>query len=345
VELHIPFATLLKVALFLLLCLITVRLWPVIIMIIVASLIAVMADPFVGWLERHRVRRGIGIAVVGVAMFGMLAAFLFVVIPATVGELRQLGKEMPRLVQELSRRAPATQPYIAPLAQMAQKPPTGTQLEQWVTRGLVAGRYAVAGLTAITLTLVIAIYLLVEGRRALEWLIVFAPPPQRQKLGRTLDDVRPIIFAYMRGQAITCFLCGGVALTTLTLLHVPAAVPLAVLAFVADLVPVVGTIVMIAPAVLLAMVVSPVKALIVLAVYLAYHLIESYWIIPRVYGRQMRLSTLAVLLAITVGGTLQGALGAVLLLPFVAAYPVIEEIWLKPRLGQTVDEHERIEDR
>ena len=162
---------------------------------------------------------------------------------------------------------------------------------------------------------------------------------------RAQTVVRRPLADVMRGQAITCCLCGGMALTTLTLLHIPAAVPLAVLAFVADLVPVIGTIVMIIPAVLLAFAVSPLKALIVLVVYLAYHLTESYWIIPRVYGRQMRLSTLTVLLAVTVGGVLQGAIGAVLILPFVAAYPVIEELWLAPRLGDTVDEHERIEER
>ena len=140
-------------------------------------------------------------------------------------------------------------------------------------------------------------------------------------------------------------LCGGMALTTLTLLHIPAAVPLAVLAFIADLVPIVGTVVMIAPAVLLALVVSPLKAFIVLAVYLAYHLTESYYIIPRVFGKEMRLSNLTVLLAVTIAGMLQGAIGAVLILPFVAAYPVVEEIWLQRQLGDTVEKHEQIEQR
>ena len=111
-----------------------------------------------------------------------------------------------------------------------------------LTRGLLASRYALTGLTVTILTVVISIYLLVEGKRAVEWLIVFARPRYRNKLRRTLKEVRPIVFAYMRGQAITCCLCGGMALTTLTLLHIPAAVPLAVLAFVADLVPVIGSI-------------------------------------------------------------------------------------------------------
>ena len=42
----------------------------------------------------------------------------------------------------------------------------------------------------------------------------------------------------------------------------------------------------------------------------------------------LRLPTLAVLLAIIIGGSLGGIVGAVLVLPFVAAYPIIERIWL-----------------
>ena len=341
----IPAATLVKIALFVLLVVIAVKLWPVMIMIIIAALVAVMVDPVVEWLVCHRVRRALGITVVALAMFGVLAAFLIIIVPMTVAQMRDLGKELPRIVQDFSRRVPAAAPLLTPLLEFSKRPPNTSQLQPLLTRGLLASRYALTGLTVTILTVVISIYLLVEGKRAVEWLIVFARPRYRNKLRRTLKEVRPIVFAYMRGQAITCCLCGGMALTTLTLLHIPAAVPLAVLAFVADLVPVIGTIVMIIPAVLLAFAVSPLKALIVLVVYLAYHLTESYWIIPRVYGRQMRLSTLTVLLAVTVGGVLQGAIGAVLILPFVAAYPVIEELWLAPRLGDTVDEHERIEER
>jgi predicted PurR-regulated permease PerM len=344
VELRIPFATLVKVALFILLCLIAIKLFPIVIMMTVSALLAVMLDPAVTWMERHSMRRGVAIALLAIVMFGLLAALVFMVVPVAVGQMRQLGKELPRLVQEISRRVPAVEPYIAPLSQMAQRPPTGPQVEQLLTRGLVAGRFTIVALGSLILTLVIALYLLIDGRRALEWLIVFAPPEPRKKLRRTLIEVRPIILAYMRGLAITCSLCATMTFTTLSILHIPGAVPLAVLAFVADLVPVIGTIVMMVPAVAFAMVVSPLKALIVLAAYLGYHLLEAYVIIPRVYGREMRVSTLTVLLAVTVGATLQGALGAVLILPFVAAYPVIEEIWLQ-KLGDTVDEHERIEER
>jgi predicted PurR-regulated permease PerM len=129
----------------------------------------------------------------------------------------------------------------------------------------------------------------------------------------------------------------------LLVLHVPMALPLAVIAFIADLVPVVGTIAMTAPAVLMALTVGPVKALLVFAGYMLYHFVESYFIVPKVYGKEMRLSTLTVLLAIMIGGSLQGASGAILILPFVAAYPIVERLWLRNQLpDDTVEKHEEL---
>jgi predicted PurR-regulated permease PerM len=344
VEVRIPFATLWKIAFFAFVLIVIIKLWLVIVMIIVAGLIAVMLDPLVGRLAGMGMGRGIAIAIVGLLLFGIVGAFLFAVIPTMFSQLQTLAGEMPRIGARLAQALPAAKPVIDEFTARAQRPPNAVQMQQWLTRGLIGASYAIAGITALILTLVLAIYLLIEGRRAFEWLIAFASEARREKLRRTARGVGPIINAYMRGQAITCCLCGGVALTTLLLLRLPGAVALAVLAFVADLVPVVGTIAMTIPAVALALIVSPIKAIIVAAVYLAYHLTESYWIIPRVYGKEMRLSTLTVLLAVTVGGALQGALGAVLILPFVAAYPVVERIWLREQLGAgTVADHRRIE--
>lgn len=338
-ELRIPFATLLKVALALLLVLCVVKLWPIVLMVVIAVLVAVMLDPIVGWLEAHRVRRGLGIAVVAVAIFGLLLVFLAVIVPIMSRQLVELGRDLPKVANRLSAEFPPAAALLGSLRGM--RVPQGAQLQAWLSRGLVAGMVAVEAVTAVIFVLVLAIYLLIEGRRAFQWLITFAEPRQRKKWEHTAHEIGGVILAYMRGQAITCFLCGGWAYLVLTLCHVPAALALAVIAFLADLVPVVGTIVMIVPAVLFALLVGPLQALLVAGGYLLYHLVESYFIIPRVYGSQMRLSTLTVLLAVAAGGTLQGALGAVLILPFVAAYPIVERIWLREQLpDDAVPRHE-----
>jgi predicted PurR-regulated permease PerM len=95
------------------------------------------------------------------------------------------------------------------------------------------------------------------------------------------------------------------------------------------------------PPVLLALTVSPGVALTVLLLYAVYHAVENYVIVPRVYGRRLRLSGLAVLLAVLAAGTVGGIPGAIAVLPVVVSYPIIERLWLADSLGRrVVREHE-----
>jgi predicted PurR-regulated permease PerM len=73
-----------------------------------------------------------------------------------------------------------------------------------------------------------------------------------------------------------------------------------------------------------------------LLAYVAYHLFETYVLLPRVYGNKLKISSLAVLLALLIGGRLQGIIGAVLVLPLVAAYPIFERHWLRRYLAARV---------
>lgn len=151
-----------------------------------------------------------------------------------------------------------------------------------------------------------------------------------------VPEVSAVVMAYTLGQLITSLLFAAFTFVLLTSLGVPAALPLALLAGACDVIPLVGILIATAPATILALTVSPATALLVLGTYLTYHLLESYLLVPRLYGDRLQLSTLGVLIALIVGGTLYGILGALLVLPLVAAYPVIERHWLSDYLGPEV---------
>ena len=322
--------TLLKIAFAILLAFIVIRLWPVILMLILAIVIAVLLDPIVVWLEKHRVRKTIGILALAVVIFGLLIGFMFGVLPRIGHEISQVTPKLQPLLQRFGISMPALQ---------AQ--PT----RDLILRGLMAGKFALEGISAIVFVLVVALYLLVDGRSAFSWLITFAPRRYRARIDQTAREMAGVVLAYMRGNVITSCICAAYVAAVLFALHVPLVLLLTVIAFIFDFVPVIGTIVMIAPAALLALTISPTRALIIVGLYLLYHLIENYLIAPYVYGNQMRLSTLIVILAIVIGGTLQGVIGAVLALPIAAAYPIVERIWLRDRLpADTVARHEELEE-
>jgi predicted PurR-regulated permease PerM len=184
--------------------------------------------------------------------------------------------------------------------------------------------------------LIISLYFVLDGRRLYAWMLAYVPRQHREKMARTVPEVTEVVFGYVRGQLLTSALFAVFCAVVLTCFGVPAALPLALLAGICDIIPVVGIVIATAPALLLSLTVSPTTAFAVTALYVGYHLLEAYVIVPRVYGKSLRLSTLSVLLALIVGGSLQGIIGAVIVLPLVAAYPIIERIWLKGYLAPEV---------
>jgi predicted PurR-regulated permease PerM len=208
---------------------------------------------------------------------------------------------------------------------------------------LRAGQATVEGAFTTVMVLIVMLYLVLDGKRLYAWLLAYVPPSHRQKVEETAPGVTEVIRAYVRGQVLTSFLFSVFAAIFLTVLRVPAAIPLALFAGLCDVIPMIGILIAIAPAALLAVATSLWAAAGVVIGYLIYHQIESYVIAPRVYGTRLRLSTLTVLLALIFGGSLFGLLGAVLMLPLVAAYPTLERIWLREYLGaHVIDAHDAL---
>jgi predicted PurR-regulated permease PerM len=175
---------------------------------------------------------------------------------------------------------------------------------------------------------VLSLYLLLDGPKVVAWLLSYAPRAHRRRMGDMVPELFSVVQAYTTGQLVTSTLLAVFAAGALAATGVAGVLPIATLAAVCDAIPVAGISVVIVVATLSALTVSPATALLVGALFLAYHLFETYVLLPRLYGNRLRLSTLTVLLAILAGGTLGGIPGAVLALPLVAAYPVIEKHWL-----------------
>jgi predicted PurR-regulated permease PerM len=211
---------------------------------------------------------------------------------------------------------------------------------------VMAGGLAFGGLTEAALVLVIAFYLMVDGPGIHQWALAFFPRRRQAKLKETSEGIAQVIFAYVWGQAITSALVMIFSFAVLSIFKVPGALMLSLMAAVFDVLPLLGFFLFTIPAVLVAMSVSPEAAYMVAGLYLLYHLFENYFIVPKVYGKRMRISTLTVLLGLMGGGILGGVPGALVALPIIASYSVIERIWLTPYLHPGVAEkHKKLEEK
>jgi hypothetical protein len=127
------------------------------------------------------------------------------------------------------------------------------------------------------------------------------------------------VSAYVVGNLEISVIAGAGAWVTMTVLGVPFAVPLAIVVGFFDLIPMVGATLGAIVVALAALLVSPLTAVIWLVYVFVYQQAENYLIQPVVYRRAVQVAPLTTIVAVLVGSTLLGLLGALLAIPAAAA--------------------------
>jgi len=300
------------------------RLWEIILILIIALVLAGTFSPVVSWLEGHRVPRPLALSLILVALLGFIVGLGVLIIPAFVHQFGTLSTDAPRIQARLADLAAR----VPPLAGQADTIRSAKPERIFAPIGAYALKSAGAAAQLVIFgftTVVIAFYLIADHERVQGFLFALLPRRFHIRTARVLLDMETVVGGYMRGQAITSLSIGVFAFVVLQIMGVPAALPLAILAAFADLIPLVGPVLAIAPSVLFAITVGPLQAVIVLIALVVYHQFESHLLLPRVYGQSLRLSPLAVIVALLVGGTLLGIVGALLALPMAAGIRVLIE--------------------
>jgi len=300
------------------------RLWEIILILIIALVLAGTFSPVVTWLERHRVPRALALSLILIALLGFLVGLGALIIPAFVHQFGTLSTDAPRIQARLADFATR----VPPLAGQADTIRSAKPDRLLAPIGAYALKSAGAAAQLVVLggtTVVIAFYLIADHERVTGFLFALLPRHYHIRTARVLLDMETVVGGYMRGQAITSLCIGVFAFLLLQVTGVPAALPLAILAAFADLIPLVGGVLAVAPSVLFALTIGPLQAAIVLVALVIYQQFESHLLLPRVYGQSLRLSPLAVIIALLVGGTLLGIVGALLALPMAAGIRVLIE--------------------
>jgi predicted PurR-regulated permease PerM len=342
-DIHVPTSTILKLLFTAFLVWAGLRLWPELILLFLSVILAIAIEPVVDWLDHHGLSRGVSATICALIILGGLTLFVVLIVPQTIEQLHEVLGKLPQLQSQIRQEITPKDPTLRKWLDGSFALPSGPEATLKLSNLLSLGQATVTGVTTTVVVIVVALYFVIDGLAVYAWFLAYVPRQHRAKMAETAKEVCKVVRAYVRGQFVTSALFAGFALVVLTVFAVPAAVPLALFAGLCDVIPLVGIVIAVAPAAILALASSKLAALVITAAYLLYHTFENYVIVPRVYGSRLRLSTLTVLLALIVGGALFGLMGAVLILPVVAAYPTIERIWLAGYLGkQVIADHDAL---
>ena len=313
------------------------QLWAVVLVLVMALILAGTFNPVIEWIEGHGIKRIFAMILLFVTLGLIAAGVLFLTLPPLIDQLTQMVRDAPdtrrRLVALLNDHA-VTQPF-AHLVQNLKVSDGFARLETYL---LGFSSQAVKVIALAATTVVLSFYLLADGKRTQGVVYAVVPRDYHMRLARIIQNMETIVGGYMRGQLITCAAIGVFTFVLLAVLHVPNALSLALFASLVDVIPFIGGLLVVIPAVLSALPIGLPTAGVVLVGLELYMEFESRILVPRIYGQVLRLSPTAVILALIAGGTLMGIIGALLALPIAAGLlMMLEELRVELPGDDSVD--------
>lgn len=280
-------------------------------LLFIAFLVMTALHPLVLILERFRIPRFLGILAIYAVVFGLFGVSLVSAIPALVVQSGNLISELPTFI---TRVLPYWNIDAAAISQQIQ--PIGESLVK-VTLGIFSN------ILSVVTVLVFAFYFLLERRHANEILTSIFGDAVAQQVLTVLRGIERRLGAWVRGQLLLMIVVGVLSYIGLLVLHIEFALPLAILAGLLEIVPMVGPILSAIPAILVALATSPLLALSVVALYIIVQQLENNLLVPIIMKKSVGFAPLVTIVLLMVGGRLSGIAGVILSVPIAL---VVQEI-------------------
>ena len=315
------------------------RIRAVISLLVIAVFIAVALGPAVDFFQRRGVRRrGLAILITYLWLFFLMFVIGMAVVPPIADQTDTFVKNVPNYIDDL-RESRTIREYdqrynVTPqLREQAVRLPSRVDDAAGALQAVTVGVFS----TVIQLltVLVMAFFLLLDGKRIVGWATRELGPVRGPRMRGIAEDVYRSVGGYVIGALSISLIAGLTTFVVLTLLGVEFAVPLAVLMGLFSLLPLVGATL---AAILIGVVVTiesfPTGLIVWVVFSVVYQQVENNLLQPFIYRRTVALHPLLVIVAILVGASLLGVLGALLAIPIAGATQIVVKDWWALRKQQ-----------
>ena len=306
----------------------------VLVLLLTAAFLAIGLNPAVEALMRRGMRRGFAVGSVLFVVLLFFTGFGFALVPPIIDQASEFVEQAPAYVAQLQdneRIAELDQRFgLLERAQQALDDPQ--RLGVTAAGGVVGVGKAVFNAFFSTLTiLIVTLYFLsnLPSIKASAYRLV--PRSRRARVGLLTDEILARVGGYVAGAVSIAALAAVTTFLLLMVLSVDYPVALAMLVFMTGLIPLIGATIGAVVVVSVALFTSVEVGIVMAVWYLVYQQVENYLLYPRIMQRSVDVSPAATVVAVLVGGSLLGVLGALLAIPIAAAVQLVLNEVVAPR--------------
>jgi predicted PurR-regulated permease PerM len=304
----------------------------VLIILFISVILTSSFKPIIKQFDKYKVPKGIATLIVVAGSVGLFGLVLYAGIRPLIAELSAFISHFGDFVDSLSRNYNIQIPNEGELVNLfrdyfgALGGQVGNASSQLFRIGSSVFSVMLSTLALVALTF----YQLAEEHKTRNFIASFFGKNDA-KVRRIIDHSEKKLGAWFRGQISLMFFIGLITYCLLFVLGLSNetiarfALPLAIIAGLLEIVPVLGPTIALIPALVVGLTISPLYAIIILVMYVGIQQVEANVIIPRVMNKAVGLDPILVILGIMIGNTLIGALGSLLSVPVMAVISVLYE--------------------
>ncbi|MHA0856114.1 AI-2E family transporter [Paenibacillus sp. CMAA1364] len=303
--------------------------------IILASIVYYLLNPLVDFMERKRINRSYSILILYALIIGLLTILIVEIIPVIRNQVMGFVDNIPMYSEKIElifenwmgsdvfSQIQSNIGFNAPDL-MTELSSRAASFFNNTFKGIGT---VVGAVSEFVLAFIIApfilVYLLKDGNKIAPYILKFFPTKVRPHTSKVLSEINHQISSYIRGQIIVSFCIGILLYIGYLIIGIDYPVVLAIIASFTSIVPYLGPTIAIIPAIIIAIVTSPMMLLKMVIVWTIVQLIEGKFISPQIMGKSLSIHPITIIFVIIVSGKLFGILGIILAIPGYAILKVI----------------------
>lgn len=285
--------------------------------VFISYILMAALHPFVVYFKKRGLPNLVAVLIPYFATLVIVIVIVFPLVPFIVQQVQSLIENLPVYADQAAKSF-------------------GFGIDADAIEGAVSSEVANIGKNAVTVTsrvfggvfsvitiLIVAFYLLLYHDEFKEFLVDIFHKDVREKVRNTLTQIDDKLGAWLRGQIVLSVFIWLLTWIVLSILGVPYALPLAILAGLLEVIPTLGPTIAAIPAIIVALTISPTLAFFVVIAYIVIQLIENNILVPKIMQKAVGLNPVIVILGVMIGANLMGVLGALLSIPFIALLIVL----------------------
>lgn len=283
-------------------------------LIYVSALLAVLLYPLVREIQKLRISRwhpGVGISVLLLFGGGLAIVLLLLIffVPQLLGDLKNIQKIWPERLNQIVNWIHHTVPVLK-----ISKQKINSYVGEFVRRNFQPQKLTTGLIEFATLVLTAA-YFMIDGKRSVDWLVSLFPGPRQARIRSTLVRGGQHMQKWLSGQGILMLTHGSSAFVVFYFLHVKYFYALAVFAGFINIIPVLGPVITVVVAGLIAALDSFTKLIGVVIFFVVYHNVENAFLNPRIMESKVHIPAVTIIVALILGEDFAGIIGMLIAVP------------------------------